>query len=72
MRLQQPRHEQVLHEEANEDTAVGAVLLLRRVIEVDELERLAEQLAYSVRDELGFLDVRWCEGVVVEGYAVDD
>ena len=69
--LQQPRHEQVLHEQTHVDSAVGAVVLLRRVLEVDELERFAEQGADAVGDELCFLDVGGREGVVVEGYAVD-
>ena len=61
----------MLHEQADVDSTVGAVVLLWRVFQVDELERFAEKDADAVWDEFRFLDVGRWEGVVVEGNTVD-
>ena len=43
----------MLHEQADEDAAVAAVLLLGRVVHVDEAEELAEQLGHLLGDGAG-------------------
>ncbi len=60
------------HEEADKDAAVAAVFLLGRVLEVDEAERAADNLAQLAAGEVRLGPVSAAEGVVVEGDAVED
>jgi hypothetical protein len=68
---QQAPKQQVLHEQADEDAAVAAVLLLGRVVHVDEAEGLAEQLGHLLGDGAALELVDGGQAVVVEGDAVE-
>lgn len=61
----------MLHEQADEDAAIAAVLLLGRVVHVDEAEGLAEQLGHLLGDGAAFELVDGGQAVVVEGDAVE-
>ena len=68
---QQAPEQQVLHEQADEDAAVAAVLLLGRVVHVDEAEGPAEQLGHLLGDGAALELVDGGQAVVVEGDAVE-
>ena len=42
------------HEQTHEDTTVATILLLWRVLEVDEPQRSFENLAHLARRKIGF------------------
>ena len=62
----------MLHQQTHIDATIAAVLLPRRVLEVQEPQRPAEEDAESVRQELRLGAVGGVHAVVVEGDAVDD
>ena len=62
----------MLHMDADKDATIAAILLLGRVRQIEELERLPQQRRQSLRRQPRDVLVAGVEGVVVEGDAVDD
>lgn len=60
------------HQHAHKDAAIAGILLLGRVVEVDEADGLAGQLGDFEGGKRSFLVVGGVHGVVVEGEAVEE
>lgn len=59
------------HQEADKDTAVAAVLLLRAVLEVDESQRSTENVGKLACSDIGLGVVGAAKRVVVKGHTIE-
>ncbi|KAI6757819.1 hypothetical protein HG531_003644 [Fusarium graminearum] len=59
------------HQEADKDTTVAAILLLRAVIKVDESQRSSENVGKLACSDIGFGVVGAAKRVIVKGHTIE-